>query len=149
MNREIKFRAFYKGKMYDVENMGFVHIKDTQPITNLTLWNDENSKMFTIDYYSSTRPLMQYTGLKDKDGVEIYEGDIIRICHYEPWDETDPEDKPEYSIHEVKWGELSWVVNPTRSEEYNDLGMVGEGWEDGHLWMEVIGNIYENSELLK
>lgn len=71
--------------------------------------------------------LMQSTGLKDKNGKEIYEGDILRIF-----------DKN----YEVK-------IIQTESRMF-----VNYGYPDKHNgpapdWVEVIGNIYENPELLK
>lgn len=68
-------------------------------------------------------PLMQYTGLKDKNGIEIYEGDIIK-------DEID-------GYHDtVVYKENKFILEPTG--------------DDCVYWdkCEVIGNIYENPELL-
>lgn len=74
MNREIKFRAWHKNlkKMFKIGQITFE--KGT--------WNFEpNDRDFigmSIPYQPSF-VLMQYTGLHDKNGKEIYEGDIIRI----------------------------------------------------------------------
>ena len=71
--------------------------------------------------------LMQYTGLKDKNGKEIYEGDIVK------WDEG-------ANISQVVW--------------WNEHGqfMLKDGVNDGvgigTMSLELIGNIYENPELL-
>ena len=72
----------------------------------------------------------QYTGMKDCDGTEIYEGDIVS---------TDDEDE-ELAI--IKWGDdtLKFVV--THGNVYSDLG------EYYPREIEVIGNIYDNPELL-
>ena len=64
MTREIKFRVWDKEKseMFFVEDIYWAEVDES--ITNINGWNNEN-------------PLMQFTGLKDKNGKEIYEGDIV------------------------------------------------------------------------
>lgn len=77
--------------------------------------------------------LMQSTGLKDKNGVDVYQGDIIRCTSG--------------CLHEVIW-----------LEEYGGTFIGGmpawylSGLRNGYSWAgreEVIGNIYENPELMK
>ncbi|MFA7310204.1 MAG: YopX family protein [Candidatus Paceibacterota bacterium] len=87
-------------------------------------WNDGSIGMYSPDEVI----LMQSTGLKDKNGVEIFEGDVIQ-------------DGDELTNYEVLWED--------------DCACFG-GWnKDGWIGMpdlmqcEVIGNIYQNPELLK
>lgn len=76
--------------------------------------------------------LMQYTGLKDKNGVEIYEGDIVKY-------KTFYYGKEKEHIVEVKWEKEATDL----FGEPDFIGFLAR-WEGG----EVIGNIYENPELL-
>ena len=122
--REIKFRA------WDTERCMIYH-------ENLMLqrYGKREDNIFNDD----THILMQYTGLKDKNGVEIYEGDIVTIRQC---DKT--------SIGVVKFGE-----HETSTDYYADTAQ-GFYLEDKnrdtfnliYYGDEVLGNIYENKELL-
>lgn len=94
--------------------------------------------------------ILQYTGLKDKNGVEIYEGDIVRIL-YTDWpskDDTDPRTLEMYlrDIADVKI--IEWRVHGFYAS--HAIGGYAESMEPGdHGFIEVIGNIYDNPELLR
>lgn len=78
----------------------------------------------------------QYTGLKDKNGKRIFEGDILRSCY----DNLYPDDG---SIEVVKWLLNGWHI---QQGEYPPDAMDGDGVMP---YSEVIGNIHDNPELLK
>ena len=99
--REIKFRA------WDTQEKRMIYPK-TGAVNNLESW--EILQLFDT--------VMQYTGLKDKNGKEIYEGDIVRIAGY--------------GLYEVGYP----FITLFQSHFENDVE-------------EIIGNIYENPELLK
>ena len=92
-------------------------------------------------YIYPTQILMQYTGLKDKNGKEIYEGDVVHS-----------ENEGSYPVGFDKAG--CWVIE-IYGERFNDDGSSTPRDESELLsnaladyGMEVIGNIYENPELL-
>lgn len=106
--REIKFRAWYK----KTEEMFLVSAE---------MLESRNFELFISDCI-----LMQYTGLKDKNEKEIYEGDLL-------WNGS-------YLSHNGKKavGEVSWFIEHYRL--YPNVGSFEK--------LEIAGNIYENPGLL-
>lgn len=134
--REIKFRAWDKDEkrmIYLANNMGSQ--------THLQL-NNHSWGVFepdSEDYYGIASAnsnlgdiLMQYTGLKDKNGNEIYEGDIVK-CDYFTGIVDYRENAGLYLIGNEKEG---------KAITFFDIQM-------SKAIVEVIGNIYENPELLE
>jgi uncharacterized phage protein (TIGR01671 family) len=101
-------------------------------------WSDLKTRGMLV---FENRYLMQFTGLKDKNGKEIYEGDVIYI----PSLSIKPEARGHNELVEWKeWEEVpSYGWNPMlqNHSEYTSF--------QSEKMVEVIGNIYENPELLK
>lgn len=81
--------------------------------------------------------LMQSTGLNDKNGKEIFEGDILSI-------ETDEENVKV----EVSW-DSKHALFAFESKKYNEKEPLAELFEDNSYPFKIIGNIWENPELLE
>jgi len=128
--RDIKFRAWvtdgkdYSEMYHNVQNhigedFGFVHM----------LQNTVNGLDCKV---------MQYTGLKDKNGVEIYEGDIVEVC-----------DRPCESVGIVKFSTKNYAALPSfgvHNKKGESLDFYYGVAPDSDCI--IIGNIYENPELL-
>ena len=80
--------------------------------------------------------LMQSTGLKDKNGNEIFEGDVVRQVRTQPTTEN------EIIIGVVTMLEGAWLIMNDGEQLARDL------WSETDI-NEIIGNIYENPELLE
>ena len=126
--REIKFRAWDEKKkvMRNVNGINFsTKSVQCEPKDGI----DSNSEMYDPFLFVGKYKLMQYTGLKDKNGVEIYEGDVLRGWIDSHWHSG--EDK---FVEVVKYDEKTASYNfPAIEVRHGDL--------------EVIGNIYENKQL--
>lgn len=85
--------------------------------------------------------LMQYTGLKDKNGMEIYEGDIVRCIELR-------NDKINEWISEVYWEQAGiWVHESENCDTPLDLFFPGID-KYPLTEIEIRGNIFENPELI-
>lgn len=133
MNREIKFRAWDKDSKI-MKNIEFISLPLNKPNGKdicATDLEDNDISEWIYDY-----KLMQYTGLKDKNGVEIYEGDIVS--------------SEDYIIGEVIYGDDScnysgcWLVKTKRNQM-----LLNDYRDEFGAYMQVIGNIYETPHLLE
>ena len=153
MNREIKFRAWqkYHKKMLEVLNIGFkdgevnsVEVKYPKDTIPHVVTYKKNDKKFWLD--DDCIKLMQYTGLKDKNGKEIYEGDKLYIGTYsyeEPIDEYEGIVKFD---DEMKAFILDGENCCGEKDKYLLSDLITGYY---HVDIEVVGNIYENPELLE
>lgn len=128
--REIKFRAWdgENKKMCHKVCVGYAgwHGEYWDDVTIVAAFNDENHK---------DNALMQFTGLKDKNGKEIWEGDILSI-----------DGGGDIERLKVLWSDkdAAWFVEWPDGKAYELRAYVGMTFCE----VEVLGNIYENPELL-
>ena len=139
--REIKFRAWDPNKKimaYPTGNLemsfeeGYAHVEHSfTPKVRLATPHDADDDL-------APSILMQYTGLKDKNGKEIYEGDIVRVYHRRGF----YGDEGFYTVGKVEYSPAEFYINGgghsiTCHFHYDEKDR------------EVIGNIHDKPELLK
>ena|SRR3990167_7107696 len=127
--REIKFRAW--DKKQSIMSGGFSLIDCSDGYVDTEAIKLEDCE------------LMQFTGLKDKNGKECFEGDIVRRVY----DFTRAK-KAKETIDQIVYRDDFGAFC------FNSKTKISEGWSrmhSGHslYWWEIIGNIYQNPELLK
>ena len=122
--REIKFRAWDK-----FQNVMFnFDIYNVPPYVGQTyLVGEKFERIYEI---------MQYTGLKDKNGTEIYEGDIVEVAS---------KDLKFQVVYEAHSFNRKWIDDI--SKRYREHLTEPLAWNT-YIICEVIGNIYEHPELL-
>jgi uncharacterized phage protein (TIGR01671 family) len=123
MKREIKFRCFYRGKMYEVKELQGGAVGLIEMEINGELWPVSPDS-------EHVKGIMQFTGLKDKNGKEIYEGDIWKRDDY---------------LGEIVFEFSHWNIKTVKSSGSYQY----PAFYSNAITGEVIGNIYENPDLIK
>jgi uncharacterized phage protein (TIGR01671 family) len=128
--RQIKF------KIYDKE-LKESHVEELQDLCEDDYWYDGETDVWSVLYDSHNEQerfvALQYTGLKDKNGTEIYEGDILQILG--GWRSQG------FYEYDEKVCIKDYIFN-----SYNLMMIINQ---IGNESVEVIGNIYDNPDLLK
>lgn len=142
--REIEFRvwdsrkkSYFNKKDIAIDNLGNIFVFEACDENDADLWHvrilsDPDNERYIIE---------ENTGLTDKNGTEIYEGDIVEVKHSD-WIEP--------TIHVVKWcGDEKYPafnLKPELDETVNNLALATQS---DFFSVKVVGNIHENPELLE
>lgn len=126
-----KFRA------YDSGSLSRMYRPDEVMVGDSNIWIIDEDSVAGDWIVNNDIHLMQSTGLKDKNGKEIFEGDVLAI-------ETDEG----VTNLKVFWDEKH-ALFMFESKKYNEKDLLAELVEDNTYPFEIIGNIYENPELLE
>ena len=150
--RELKFVAWDKldKKMYPVRSIIF---NEKHEVERILVFKEKDGTIYLHDILAPLFILLPYTGQNDKNGKEIKEGDIIRLClsHFSHiyWDR---EEKPPLSDERICTVEIenqtAYLVENEDSVWVLDLLNIGLVKRE-EASLEIIGNIYENPELLE
>jgi uncharacterized phage protein (TIGR01671 family) len=131
-NRKIKFRGKVISSDKWVYGDYFKRTTDKEETEHVIRQYSFDNFIGYTDYVIDENTIGQFTGLKDKKGIEIYEGDIVDVKS------GFVEDR---SIHQVIWNEKSCAFRLIDSDGNNESVLNYDDWK-------VIGNIYSNPELL-
>lgn len=132
--REIEFRAkgLYKDRWY----YGF-YVEHKRAMQSYIIDLDEED--MSTDHFVNKDTLGQYTGLCDKNGTKIFEGDIVRGKDYGGLRREGIVEFDKYSS--------SYNIIPKTKSQYRECNTISSLCPSEE-YLEVIGNIYDNPELL-
>ncbi len=148
--REIKFRAWDSRKM-EMHYSGNFELLTFSTRTSCWVWNtvhhENNDPLYDAVASQNTPPdsLMQFTGLKDKNGKDIYEGDLLVIQNSleESFEGGNPAD-----IWEIEWSDLTYYLKHHDKYTHKGSECLSDWLSGGRVDGEIIGNIHQDSHLL-
>ena len=126
----------------------------TRKMYSVLSWKFDGRRTMTLQYKPIIRELednlivLQYIGTDDQKGVSIHKGDVVKFEHYEEMDWTTDEDcgafsdQAQISLVRDNHGEI------TGNFDYCSATLIRYAMQYDYVF-EVIGNIYENPELLE
>lgn len=137
--REIKFRA------WDTERREMAKVIAWEEDGEITLQDSKGGIWKTVAHYIAV--VMQYTGLTDKNGTEIFEGDVVAANDYtvtmlNHWGK---ETEEKISLYEIRFFEGRYML----FDKSNWVAVLNHHVMSKADQLTVVGNIYENPELLE
>lgn len=138
--REIRFRTWIPEAIHPLTETGMFY-QDNQYLYSFLR---RIYQQFQLAHpagmpFQTEERLMQFTGLLDKNGVEIYEKDIVRL-YLLGWVES------YHKNYVVTWRDFQWYFDSTEEDDGAAEISLDKKWTPQS---EVIGNIYQNPELIK
>ncbi|WP_315168709.1 YopX family protein [Metaclostridioides mangenotii] len=140
--REIKFRG-YNGREWIYSSTTHSKVVGKRFCDFMPNFKNHDCRILDINTWERVDIVTQYTGCNDKNGVEIYEGDIVKTS--------------EHSLVVVVWHDNGFKYKYKFKKSYKDEGSwietkfleIGRSTEDKRWGDEVVGNIFENPEMVE
>ena len=129
-----------------MRDVAVLHFTKGGKVNSIEYWKTPSELK---SYHVRNLVLMQYTGVKDINGVQIFEGDIIK-CNSKIYDNFGANETGEYeeTIKQVIWKDDSWGTRVI-SSNLTSKGAEKSGLVISAKYSEVIGNVYQNNDLLE